>query len=506
MTMMLKLTPSFTKTATYLATLCSFFVLLAAYASASEERPNILMIIVDDLKPAMGAYGDDYAITPQMDRLAENGTVFLNNHCQQAVCGASRASALTGLRPDTVRVWDFKSRMRDHLPDLVTLPQFLKQNGYHTASLGKVFDPRCCDGRDTNDVISWSQPHWTADTPHLRKNHFGAAGEFKETTECLPQNVPDNFYGDGLRTDQAVRILQERKAADEPFFLAVGYKKPHLPFVAPKKYWDLYDRNEVPLAELQEMPKESPFFHFQDSWELRSGYDNIPEGILPEDMQRRMIHGYYACVSYIDAQVGQLLDMLEALDLGDNTIVVLWGDHGWHLGDHGMWCKHTNYEQATRSPLIILDPRKRKQERIVSRATEFVDIFPSLVDMIGLEQPESLEGASLVTLIEDKDADFKPFAMSQFARSFHAPNNLMGYAFRNERYRLIAWIELDFKGGERAGELLRTELYDYQEDPLESVNLAASEDHSDLHEALLAQAREFASKELGLSWTSTQHP
>jgi iduronate 2-sulfatase len=490
------------KTRMRLVCLLAFSILATVFASGSEGRPNILMIIVDDLKPAIGAYGDDFAVTPQMDRIAANGTIFLNNHCQQAVCGASRASALTGLRPDTVRVWDFKSRMRDHLSNLVTLPQFLKQNGYHTASLGKVFDPRCCDGRESNDAVSWSQPHWTANTPHLRMDHFGAPGEFKDTTECLPENVPDNFYGDGLRTDQAVRILQERKAADEPFFLAVGYKKPHLPFVAPKQYWDLYDRDQVPLAQFQEMPKDAPFFHFQDSWELRSGNDNIPEGILPEDMQRRMVHGYYACVSYIDAQIGKLLDTLHALELDENTIVVLWGDHGWHLGDHGMWCKHTNYEQATRSPLLILDPRKDHQEATVTRATEFVDIFPSLVDLAGLEKPDFLEGASLVPLMEKKDVDFKPFAMSQFARSLNAPNNLMGYAFRNERYRLILWIELDYKAGDREGELVRTELYDYQEDPLETANLAESPAHASLHKDLLEAASSFARENLGLTWTT----
>ncbi len=494
---------------------------------AQVEQPNILMIVIDDLKPLTGAYGDPHAITPAMDSLAQQGTLFINSQCQQAVCGASRASALTGLRPDTTHVWDFSTKMRDDLPDLVTLPQYFKQSGYYTASIGKIFDFRCCDGSTTNDAASWSQPHSTSNQKHLAFNYFGdpktkkileegeararaqgitSSNKIKEfinyypTTECLEEDVPDNFYDDGRHTEMAIDMLDKFKGKEEPFFLAVGFKKPHLPFVAPRKYWDMYDRNSLPLAEIQEMPKDAPAFHFQDSWELRSGYFPIPKGRLPDDMQREMIHGYHACVTYIDEQIRQVMEALEANGQADNTIVVLWGDHGWHLGDHGMWCKHTNYEQAARAPLIIMDPRTRAKGVQVTQATEFLDIAPTLVELAGLPDFEPFQGMSLAGLMEDPSADFKPFAVSQFSRSHGGNNNLMGYAFRNERYRLILWIEMAYKKGERNGDVVATELYDYETDPLETINLANSPEHDKLIQRLTKQAAGFAAEHMEISW------
>jgi arylsulfatase A-like enzyme len=500
---------------------------LTSILSAAGDRPNILMIAVDDLKPLTGAYGDPHAITPAMDALAAQGTLFLNAQCQQAVCGASRASALTGLRPDTTHVWDFKSKMRDDLPNLVTLPQYFKQSGYHTASIGKIFDFRCCDGMQTNDVASWSQPHTTVPTGHLAWSHFGdpatkaklerleararEAGikgsnaikkhmNFMPTVECMDENVPDNFYSDGMRTERAIEMLEQFKTKKEPFFLALGYKKPHLPFVAPKKYWDMYDPQTLPLAEYQQMPKDAPSLHYQDSWELRSGYFPIPKGILPEEMQRELIHGYYACVSYIDEQIRQVMQALRDNGLADNTIIILWGDHGWHLGDHGMWCKHTNYEQAARVPLIILDPRKGSQGNCVTTAVEFLDMAPTLADLAGLEPFQDFQGMSLNPLMENPDAPFKKFAISQFARSHEGPNDTMGYAFRNERYRLILWIKMDYKAGERCGRVVARELYDYESDPLETINLAKSPEHADLMNTLIEQAADFADQHMEISW------
>lgn len=480
---------------------CLVPFVLFVVPSHGSEKPNVLMIIVDDLKPNIGSFGDSQAITPALDKLSARGTVFLNSHCQQAVCGASRASALTGLRPDTVQVWDFKSRMRDSLPDLVTLPQHFKENGYHTASIGKIFDPRCCDGRETNDAASWSQPHSTMHAPHLVKSYYGdPETKNSPTTECLPENVPDNFYEDGMRTDRALELIERLGSAEKPFFLAVGYKKPHLPFVAPKKYWDLYDPDALELAAYQQMPEGAPAYHFQDSWELRSGYAPIPEGRLPDEMQRNMIHGYYACLSYIDNQIDQLMQSLEKNGLSDNTIIVLWGDHGWHLGDHGMWCKHTNYEQATRSPLLVIDPRMEYQTRDTMKPVEFLDMAPTLAELAGLPVPESFEGRSLVPLLECPDSNIKPFAVSQFPRSKGAPNNLMGYAFRDERYRLILWLEMDYKGGQRKGKLVDSELYDYAKDPLETRNLAVDPEHAELLRELMHSVSAFASEHMTLSW------
>ena len=503
------------------------FVLSVVTLPAAQERPNVLMIVVDDLKPNMGSFGDTQAITPAMDRLSARGTVFLNSHCQQAVCGASRASALTWLRPDTVQVWDFQSRMRDALPDLRTLPQYFKEAGYHTASIGKILDPRCCDGRETNDTASWSRPHSTMNAPHLADSYFGdteikrrleegearakeagitsrkdviAFTEYFPTTECLEENVPDNFYEDGMRTDRAVDLLGEFGAAGKPFFLAVGYKKPHLPFVAPKKYWDMYDPDSLELAAYQQMPEGAPEYHFQDSWELRSGYAPIPDGRLPDEMQRHMIHGYYACVSYIDSQIDKLMQSLEENGLLENTIVVLWGDHGWHLGDHGMWCKHTNYEQATRSPLLIVDPRMDYQTRETMKPVEFLDMAPTLAELAGLPVLESFEGVSLVPLLECPDSTIKRFAVSQFPRSKGAPNNLMGYAFRDEQHRLILWLEMDYKGGQRQGKLVDTELYDYALDPLETRNLAVDPEQAGLLGEMMQAAAAFADEHMSISW------
>lgn len=502
------------------------FLALAIPSIANVDRPNILMIAVDDLKPTIGAYGDPYAITPAMDLLAARGALFTNAHCQQAVCGPSRASLLTGLRPDTVRVWDLATRMRDQVPDLVTLPQHFKRQGYHTASLGKLFDSRCCDGWATNDVPSWSRPHFNPNTPHLTMGMFGdptvaavsethraaalARGEadrglntFKPATERLARNVPDNFYGDGLCADEAIRLLGELRQGDTPFFLAVGFVKPHLPFIAPKKYWDLYDREKLPLATIQEMPLGAPGVHFQDSLELRGGYGGIPAGRLPDVMQRELIHGYYACVSYVDAQIGRLLAALEAEGLAENTIIVLWGDHGFHLGDHGMWCKHTNYEQATRVPLLIVDPRRPATAKPITRPVELIDLAPTLTELARITNYNAFEGKSLAPLLTDADAPFKRFAVSQYprARVTGGHEDLMGYAFRDERYRLVVWIEKDFRAGERDGRCVATELYDYGTDPLETRNLAADPAFDQLTRHLKRDAASYAVTELAMSWT-----
>ncbi|MBK1877803.1 sulfatase [Pelagicoccus mobilis] len=491
--------------------------------AAPSDSPNVLIIAVDDLKPLIGAYQDSHAITPAIDKLASRGTVFRNAYCQQAVCGASRASFFTGQRPDSVQVWDFKSRMRDHQPDLITLPQHFKNHGYHTASVGKVFDPRCSDGKK-NDARSWSQPHTSVETPHLLINHFGARdalskiksfrlkappekkdnsdlNSFKLITERLENDVPDDFYGDGLRANWAVSFLEEQKQNEKPFFLVVGFKKPHLPFIAPKKYWDLHDPDKLPLAAVTDMPVGSPDFHYQDSWELRGGYGGIPEGKLPEEMQRELVHGYYACVSYIDAQIARILETLEEQGLAENTIVALWGDHGWHLGDHGMWCKHTNYEQATRVPFIVVPPESfGPATPQTTTPVDSIDLAPTLTELCNIPALASFAGKSLTPLLADSEAIHKPFAVSQFHRHTEG-NTVMGYAFRNKRYRLITWIEMDFKAGERSGPLVATELYDLQKDPDETKNLASLAEFTDLSERLTRRAARYAKQELGVSWS-----
>ncbi|MEL6310881.1 MAG: sulfatase, partial [Pseudomonadota bacterium] len=430
----------------------------SADAQASG-RPNVLFISVDDLKPSIGAFGDEIAVTPHIDRLTARGTAFTNAHCQQASCAPSRVSLLTGLRPDATRVWDLQTSFRDTIPDVVTLPQRFRQAGYRTVGIGgKVFHGH----RDNMDEASWSEPFtrvqssasrtWgyldaelVADVEQNRSKYTQLPRGRKQQLDALfPDKRPpterldlaDNAYNDGVVTDQAVSRIAELATADEPFFLAVGYDKPHLPFIAPDKYWQLYDAEALPLAEVIRAPDGAPSFATQPGWELRSGYNVPQEGPLPAELQRELVHGYYACVSYIDAQVGRLLDALDEHGLADHTIVVLWGDHGFHLGDHAIWCKHTNYEQATRSPLIIAAPGIGAGGESAGAPVEFVDVYPTMLDLAGIPPHESLHGTSLVPMLEDPGASVKVAAVSQYPRGGGA-NLRMGYAYRTDRYRLV---------------------------------------------------------------------
>ncbi len=465
------------------ATLCLASSLIAA------DKPNILFIAIDDLKPTIGAYSETLP-TPAMDRIAAQGTTFLNAHCQQAVCGPSRASVMTGKYPDFTRVWNLKTKIRDIHPNILTLSQHFKNNGYYAVGMGKIYDPRSVDkGGDTR---SWSNPY--TQTWHLNYNpvtgkptgHYHNAkskqiaaklGNSKWNalnkklfkSDAWPvveaEAVPDDAYDDGAIAAHAVTTLTELARKKQPFFLAVGFKKPHLPFVAPKKYWDLFDPQAIELAPYQQAPSGAPSYALHNSSELRS-YNGIPpKGSIDEATQRKLIHGYYACVAYIDAQIGKILDQLDQLGLAENTIIALWGDHGWHLGDHGLWCKHTNYEQATRVPLIISKPGGNAQT--TRMPAELTDLFPTLCELAGIQIPDTLDGTSLAPSIHNKKNLTRKFAISQFPRG-----KKMGYALRNERYRFVAWFETGGTGAKPGQRITATELYDYATDPLEQRNLS----------------------------------
>jgi iduronate 2-sulfatase len=484
-------------------------------AVRAASRPNILFIAVDDLKPLLGCYGDKNVLSPNIDRLASRGMVFLNNACQQAVCGPSRASLMTGTYPDTTRIYDLKTKMREANPNTLTLPEYLRNKGYETTGTGKIYDPRCTDKH--YDAPSWSIPHiqyppnefyakgspkaeGEYHDPEVRKTrrefnayvkahgisvgspeHKRALGEFakvRPVSECLDHDLPDDAYQAGAIANCAMQQLGTLAEGENPFFLAVGFFKPHLPFVAPKKYWDLYDRSKIKRAPFEQIPKGAPAYAFQDSWELHSGYSGIPaERPWPKTFQLEMIHGYMACVSYVDTQIGKVLDKLDALGLSDNTIIVLWGDHGWHLGDHGMFCKHTNYEQAVRAPLIIACPGQKMKGEKTDSPTEFVDIFPTLCELAGLPEPASCEGLSLVPILRNPDASVRAAALGQYPRE-----NKMGYTLRDKRYRYIKWVRMDYHGGARTGPMANNELYDYEKDPLETVNLASNPEYRDVVE------------------------
>ena len=482
-----------------------FFFCGLIQAQVSNSSPNIIFIAVDDLKPTIGAFGDDLARTPNIDLLAENGTVFLNNHTQQAVCGPARASLMTGKRPDYTKVRDLKTKMRDMVPDIVTIPQFFRDNGYTTVGLGKIFDPRCVD--QFRDKPSWSIPYMPEhkfDYPsyygppamgfyqdpkikaHIKElrneakaNGVKNLGKYLRDTFKPPfekTDAPDDAYVDGALAIYANKFLDEYKLeSSEPFFLAVGFKRPHLPFTPPKRYWDMYDSSKFKINEFQQNSKNGPRIAYHSSGELRSyitpeiSYEvsNSNRVILSDEFQKDLIHGYYASTSFIDAQIGKIMDKLKTTGLDKNTIIVIWGDHGWHLGDHCLWNKHSNFEQATRSPLVILDPRVNKKIQIKS-PTEFVDIFPTLCAATGFKIPENLDGKNLMPLVRGEQISVKPFAVSQWTNA-----KKTGYSFRTDRYRYTVWLN-----GKKSTDpvfeedIFAEELYDYKIDPAETVNLA----------------------------------
>ena len=473
-----------------------FILIFLPFCSLAKK--NILFIAVDDLKPSLGVYGDKFAVTPNIDKLASLGTTFTNAHVQQAICAPSRVSLLTGLRPDLTEVWDLETQMRNKNPDIIPLPQYFKENGYSTVGMGKIFDNRSVDRK--LDELSWSMPYIKVDVDHSvhgntitgfqspeNKKILSQIRE-KATADGVPQgkmwqylrskykpstesfDISDDGYVDGAMTLEAISQLKKLSKKNEPFFLAVGYVKPHLPFVAPKKYWDLYNREEISLAKYQKWARGTVKLSYNNNGEMRS-YTDIPDsfnenGLINENKQRELIHGYYACVSYVDAQIGKILNVLETNGMLDNTIVILWGDHGWHLGDHGQWAKHSNFEQATRSPLIIVDP-DTKSNNFSSSPVEFIDVFPTLTELTGLDIPESLQGSSLLPILKGKSKRIKDYAVSQYPRG-----NVMGYALRNERYRYVAW----YKNRSTVEEdVIIKELYDYKNDPNETVNIVGIE-------------------------------
>jgi arylsulfatase A-like enzyme len=509
-----------------------------------KTKPNILFIAVDDLKPILGCYGNTLVKTPNIDRLAKIGTVFQSNYCQQAVCGPTRASIMTGKRPDNTGVWDLKTKMRDVNPDILSLPQHLISQGYSTQGVGKIYDSRCVD--DAMDGPSWSVPYYNYfkteerfypkdlgaplsgqyQSPESKKlaEKFRLEAEakgmskkeitdyvsksVKPAVECV--DVPDNAYNDGANALRAIEILEKLKSEVQPFFFAVGFSKPHLPFVAPKKYWDLYKREDMPVAAFQEQPKNSVDVAFHNSGELRA-YTDIPSLLsftdqkdygltLPLDKQKELIHGYHAAISFMDAQVGKVLDKLDALGLTENTIIVLWGDHGWHLGDHNIWCKHTNFEQATRTPLIISAPGIASSAS--NSPSEFVDVFPTICDLAGVKIPDEVDGKSLKPLMNKSAKSVKDFSVSQYPRSGtkseterqgYASSKVMGYSLRDQRYRYTIWMGNDFRSTKpfNADLIVGTELYDYDKDPNETINVSEDAAYQSVAKDLKAKILDF---------------
>lgn len=474
-------------------------LLSAGSIRAADSRPNVLFIAVDDLRLELGCYGVKEIKTPHIDRLAASAVTFDRAYCQQAVCNPSRVSLLTGLRPDSTKVWYLDTEMRSVIPDVVTLPQHFLKHGYRALGFGKVFH------NPWPDNVSWSEPHrwpenaqtWSEDARKALSKFRMKMGEEGKPAAAIGRiravatevlDVPDLQHEDGAIGEQGIEAMRRLAKGQQPFFLAVGFIRPHLPFVAPRRYWELYDRGKIPLATNGFLPRGAPPMafggaNFQGGFYELSHYMDYSGarwpagGPLTEAQQRELKHGYYASVSYVDAQVGRLLDELRALDLSDNTIVVLWSDHGWKLGEHGGWCKQTNYEIDTRAPLIIRAPAAAGNGRHTRSLAEFVDIYPTLCELAGLPVPGVLEGKSLVPILSDPLAKVKDAAFSQFPREVNG-RQYMGYAMRTDRYRYIEWLDaVD-------GQIAARELYDHATDAQENENLAGRDEHGELLESL----------------------
>ena len=464
-------------------------------AAMGAARPNILFISVDDLRTQLGCYGEAQMHTPAIDSLASRGLLFERAYCQEATCGPSRTSVLTGRRPDTTQIYRNKDAVafRDKMPGIVTLPQYFKDHGYFCEGLGKVFH------NGVDDPESWSVPQWAGppeqwfDPAHVlwieeHWPHFKLPPPDQQARDEVvgPVSVPwesydtpEKDYRDAVVAQHAIDSLERLKQSSQPFFLAVGFWRPHLPFIAPKKYFDLYPLDSIRLPPNYFPPHGVPTLALTEFPELRN-YLGIPrKGPLADLQGRELIRAYDAAASFADAQVGRVLDALKRLDLADNTIVVLWGDNGWHLGDNSLWAKLTDFEVAAHIPLILAGPGVVNGQKTAS-IVELVDLYPTLCDLAGLPLPRGLEGRSLQPLCTDLHASWPYAAYSQVPRG----DGIMGYSMRTVRWRYTEWVPLNSLG---RSNVIGRELYDLQNDPGSTVNLAAQPEWSELERELSHQ-------------------
>ncbi|MGK7393286.1 MAG: sulfatase [Candidatus Cyclobacteriaceae bacterium M3_2C_046] len=467
-----------------------FFLFLVSGFSLScqseKQKPNILFIAIDDLRPELGAYGNTQIKSPNIDKLAAEGLIFKRAYCQQPICMASRASLLSGLRPDTLNIYNCKSLQED-APGILTLDQHFENNGYKIWAAGKIYH----HGIDYD--IQLGNDYHQVETEETGRGYL--AGESKAIVETYDNwyrehrnqpgggrgpafewpDVPDNAYHDGRMTDMAIEKLGLLKNSVSPFFMAVGYKKPHLPFNAPRKYWDMYDANEIGQADNPYHPQSVSQYFDYNFGELRNYY-GIPKGktAFNDTLKNTLRHGYYASVSYIDAQIGRLLEGLKVNGLDENTIVILWGDHGWKLGEHDMWCKHTQFNLDNHVPMIIKVPGQKPAQ--TNALVEFVDIYPSLCQLAGLELPDHLQGTSFAPLIENPGKKWKAGALSYWPESNRndPEKAIMGYTVQTDRYRYTEWVRLS------TGELLARDLFDHQIDPDENKSIANDPQNEEL--------------------------
>jgi arylsulfatase A-like enzyme len=441
-------------------------------AMTPVDKPNILFISVDDLRPQLGCYGNPQMKTPNIDALASEGIVFTSTYCQVPTCGASRASLLTGIRPKRNRFSLTRASAQRETPFAITLPEHLKNNGYCTMSGGKIFHS------NKDSFHAWSE---NPIIPEKNGDHWRDYALEENRTMLQEQNTgpayespdaPDEIYSDGRLTQWALLKLQESADRDQPFFLGVGYVKPHLPFQAPIKYWDLYSEEDIKLAPNPFPPENAPIESIHN-WKETRYYSTVPDtGSMPDEEALKMIHGYYASTSFVDSQVGKLLSELKRLGLEKNTIVVLWGDHGFQLGEHGLWDKHTNYRHSLHSPLIYRIPWMEGGKKAAG-LNEFIDIYPTLCELTGISRPASLQGMSLVPLLKNPDLPGKTAVFSRYQEG----NPLHGHTVRTEQYSYTEYSDADRK-------VVARMLYDIRKDPAENVNLSEREDYREVIERL----------------------
>ena len=469
--------------------ICHFFS-VSSQIHLSDQKKNIILILVDDLKPNIGIFGDSFSQSPNIDQLAREGMRFNKAYANQAVCVASRYNFMLGKRSTSTGLYRFGVDFRDIYPHMETLPEFFKKNGYHTESIGKVYHT---GHGNTNDEQSWSVPHYdekvieyllpeSNDRKLTREEalfeNYNLYADEKINIKDLPRgaaweapDVLDEAYADGRIARRAVnrlRVLSKDK--NQPFFLAIGFVRPHLPFSVPKKYWDLYDREKIPLPSYEFSPKDAPKFAVKSGGEINNFKPINPSKVGPyeDDLKRSLIHGYYASISYMDEQMGKVIKEIKTLGLEGNTIIVLWGDHGWHLGDHGIWTKHTNYEQATRIPIIIKAPGITSKGSICNQTIETVDLYPTIIDLAKIKKEpfQKLDGKSITPILKDPTLLIKDHIYHAFVREGN-----LGEAIRDKRYRMIRWTNL------KNLDKVIYELYDYNKDPQERVNISSKNNY-----------------------------
>ncbi len=495
-------------------------------SALSQDKPNVLFIAIDDLRPDLGCYGNEVVQTPNLDKLASEGLLFNRAYCNQPICSPSRASLMTGARPDTIGIIENREYFREKNPDIVTLPQHFIANGYEAVYSGKIYHTwmrdedhswsmKAIKPKGMKHGVGYALPENQELVKKRRQEAIEKYG--KENTGGLTSgvaveaaDVADEVYTDGYSTAVAINTLDTLAKSDKPWFLALGFQKPHLPFNAPKKYFDLYDPADIELAAQTLPPMDGCTVGLHPSFELRTRAEIPNAGPIDDDLSRRLLHAYYACASFVDAQIGKMIAAVEEHGLRDNTIIVVWGDHGWHLGEHGIWGKATNYEIATRVPMMIWTPDQAMRGKGTNALVELLDIYPSLCELAGIEPPEHIEGRSFVPLLDKPGTPWSKTAISQFPspalrewaanplsqgmrETYFGPlieevegkikqqfgdqwdrdffeNHLMGYSVRSHKWRMITWV--DYR--DKTKEPIYVELYDHETDPSETKNVAAS--------------------------------